>query len=173
MQGLPFRSDRRAVALLPLLLVVAPLLAGATAGPLAELEAMLPPDLRPLAIELRRQGFQLRLVVPPAAGVYGQFVPARRTLFLAPITLELGIARPTLLHEAVHAAQSCPGGLLTPIGWNLRLDPLIAQEIGGILTQRYPLRNHQLEREAFAMQGRSDAVGMIVEALRRRCRPRR
>lgn len=170
MQGQPSPLRRGAAALL---LGLASALAAAAAyarPPLASLEAMLPRDLRPLAIELSRLGFRLTLAVPPAAGVYGQFVPASRTLFLAPITLELGIARQTLLHEAVHAAQSCPGGTLTPIGWNLRLNPLIAQEISGILAQRYPLHNHLLEREAFAMQGQSDAVGRIVEALRRRCR---
>ena len=151
-----------------------PLGSRAAAAPAANasdtaLAKVLPLDLRPLAQELRRHGFQLQLAPPPATGAYGQFVPASRTLWLAPIAWELGIGRQTFLHEAVHAVQSCPGGPLTPIGWTLRLDPVVRQEIGGILTRSYHHGSRLLEQEAFALQGQPDAVARLLAALRARC----
>lgn len=83
-----------------------------------------PTDLQPLLAALRRHRF----------------------------SVQLGIARQTLLHEAAHAAQSCPDRVLRPIGWRLPLSPLI-------------------EREVSAVQGQADAVALIVRALDQRCRP--
>ena len=143
--------------------------AGGATPPDQRLLALLPPDLRPLAVELQRHGFRLRLAPPPVPGAYGQYVPASRTLWLAPIAFDLGIGRTTFLHEAVHAVQSCPGGTLTPIGWRLGLEPVVRQEIGGILSQRYHHDNRLLEQEAFALQGQADAVPRLRAALRSRC----
>jgi len=98
-------------------------------------------------------------------------VPASRTLWVAPIAFDLGIGPQTFLHEAVHAVQSCPGGQLTPIGWRLRLDPVVRQEIGGILTTSYHHGSRLLEQEAFALQGQDDAVARLRAALKARCRP--
>jgi hypothetical protein len=139
-------------------------------APAPSLLTLLPAELRPLARDLQRYGFQLRLAPPPAAGAYGQYVPASRSLWVAPIAFDLGIGRPTFLHEAVHAVQSCPGGRLTPIGWKLRLKPVVSQEIGGILTTRYHHGNRLLEQEAFGLQGQPDAVARISAALHARCR---
>lgn len=173
----PRSQARRPLGLLlSLALLMPPSAAPSAAAPARQaatpgLEAILPADLQQLARELRRHGFRLRLAPPPQAMAYGAYHPASRTLFLAPISLDLGIARQTLLHEAVHAVQSCPSGTLTPIGWQVRLDPLISREISGILLHGYLGGNRLLEREAFAMQGQGDAVPRILEALRRRCRP--
>jgi hypothetical protein len=105
------------------------------------------------------------------ARAYGQYVPASRTLWVAPIAFALGIGPQTFLHEAVHAVQSCPDGRLTPIGWRLRLDPVVRQEIGGILTTAYHHGSRLLEQEAFALQGQDDAVARLRIALKARCRP--
>jgi hypothetical protein len=105
------------------------------------------------------------------ARAYGQYVPASRTLWVAPIAFDLGIGPQTFLHEAVHAVQSCPDGRLTPIGWRLSLDPVVRQEIGGILTTRYHHGSRLLEQEAFALQGQDDAVARLRIALKARCRP--
>jgi hypothetical protein len=137
----------------------------------ADLPAGLPPELRSLARDLERHGFRLRWAPPPAARAYGQYVPASRTLWVAPIAFVLGIGPQTFLHEAVHAVQSCPGGQLTPIGWRLRLDPMVRQEIGGILTTSYHHGSRLLEQEAFALQGQDDAVARLRAALKARCRP--
>ena len=85
--------------------------------------------------------------------------------------MQLGIARQTLLHEAAHAAQSCPDGVLRPIGWRLPLSPLIEREISAITLNHYGSNTRLLEREAFALQGQADAVALIVRALDQRCRP--
>ena len=51
---------------------------------------------------------------------------------MAPLTIELGIARQTLLHEAANAAQSCPSGAMRPIAWRLPISPMIEREISSI-----------------------------------------
>ena len=158
------------------MLISAPFLPGngslraqASADP--QLSARLPPELRSLARDLERYGFRLRWAPPPAARAYGQYVPASRTLWVAPSAFDLGIGPQTFLHEAVHAVQSCPNGQLTPIGWRLRLDPVVRQEIGGILTTSYHHGSRLLEQEAFALQGQDDAVARLRAALKARCRP--
>ncbi len=130
----------------------------------------LPAELLPVAQELQRHGFTVRLAPPPIRGAYGLYQARSRTLWVAPIAFELGIGRQTFLHEAVHAAQSCPGGTLTPIGWRLVLSPVVEREIRGILSTRYHHGNRLLELEAFGMQGQADAPGRVVAALRQRCR---
>lgn len=129
----------------------------------------LPADLQPLVRELQRFGFRLQISAPPVRGAYGLFEAGTRRIWIAPISFELGIARQTFLHEAVHAVQSCPTGKVTPIGWRLPpMAPVVRQEIGGILTTRY--HHHRLaEQEAFYLQGQPDAVARLMEALRRRC----
>ncbi len=132
----------------------------------------LPADLQPLVRELQRYGFRLQISAPPVRGAYGLFEAGSRRIWIAPISFELGIARQTFLHEAVHAVQSCPTGQLTPIGWTLPVQPVVRQEIAGLLTTRY--HHHRVaEQEAFYLQGQPDAVPRLMQALRRRCGLRR
>jgi hypothetical protein len=130
----------------------------------------LPAELQPVVRELQRFGFRVRLEPPPVPGSYGLFQAGTRTLWVAPIAFELGIGPQTFLHEAVHAAQSCPSGTLTPIGWRITLSPVVDREISGILTTQYHHGNRLLEQEAFGMQGLDEAPSRLVEALRQRCR---
>ena len=106
------------------------------------------------------------------AGPTAPTVPASRTLWISPLSFELGIARQTFLHESVHAVQSCPSGKLQPIGWSLPLQPLLRNEISGILINGYPFTNHLLEQEAFALQGQPDATARLLRAMADRCRGR-
>jgi hypothetical protein len=129
----------------------------------------LPVDVQPLVKALQAHGFRVQVALPPRPGVYGQFEPRSRTLWVSPLSLELGIGRQTFLHEAVHAVQSCPAGVVSPIGWSLPLDPAVERGINVVLYHGYPT-NKAVEREAFALQGQSDAVPLLLEALRRRCR---
>ncbi len=129
----------------------------------------LPVDLLPLRAELIRQGFQVRLESPPQRGMYGEFDPKRRTIWIAPVTIPLEIVRPSFLHEAVHAAQSCPGGRMTLLGIKAAVAPVVDQEIRGILTTRYDHANRALEREAFLLQSQPNAVAVLIRALRSRC----
>ena len=129
----------------------------------------LPADLQPLVKALQARGFQVRIALPPVRQAYGLYQAKIRTLWLSPLTFELGIARQTFLHEAVHAVQSCPSGVLSPIGWRFQLPMVVDREISGILTTRYHHGNRALEQEAFGMQGQADAVPKLLEALKRRC----
>lgn len=140
-------------------------------SPLAPLPlSALPADLQPLVRGLAQHGFIVKLAVPPVRGVYGLYEARLRRIWVAPITFELGIARQTFLHEAVHAVQSCPSGVVAPLGWKLPLAPVVRQQIGGILTTAYH-GNKAAEQEAFALQGQPDAVPRLLTALRQRCAP--
>ena len=142
-----------------------------TGSALADSALALPSELEPLRIALERHGFRVLLQPPPRAGTYGLFESGSKRLWIAPVSFDLGIGRHTFLHEAAHAAQSCPAGKLTPIGWKLPLNPVVAQEIQGITTKQYHFNTWPLEREAFAVQGQPNAMALIIRALDQRCRP--
>lgn len=112
----------------------------------------------------------MRWEPPPKIGVYGLFEGRSRTLWVHPITFDLGISRQTLLHEAVHAAQSCPEGNLTRLGIPAPVSPLIAQEISSILFRNYHVKDRVLEQEAFSLQGQTAAPSILVKLLRQRCK---
>ncbi len=129
----------------------------------------LPVSLRPLVQSLQGHGFKVRLAPPPHQRSYGEFVLRTRTLWIAPLSFELGIGMQVFLHEATHAVQSCPHGVLTPVGWKLPLAPVVSQEISGILVNNYQHGNQVVEREAFALQGQADAIPRLLKALSQRC----
>ena len=129
----------------------------------------LPAELRPLAESLRQHGFRIRLAPPPSRGSYGEFVLSSRTLWIAPLSFELGIGKQVFLHEATHAVQSCPHGVLTPVGWKLPLAPVVSLEISGILVNNYHHGRQLVEQEAFALQGQADAIARLQRALATRC----
>lgn len=156
-------------ASLPLILTC--LILTSTGAALGDPALRLPAELEPLRIALERHGFRVLLQPPPRAGNYGLFESRTRRLWIAPVSFDLGIGRHTFLHEAAHAAQSCPAGKLTPIGWRLPLNPVVAQEIQGLTTQHYHFNTWPLEREAFAVQGQPNAMALIIRALDQRCRP--
>jgi hypothetical protein len=145
-------------ALLPMLVAVTALQA-------------LPPELKPLLRALERARYAVFLAPPPIPGAYGATDPKRRMIWVAPLSIDLGIARQVLIHEAVHAAQACPKGKLTPIGWGgLTLQTSVDREISGLLYRGYAHSKHDVEREAFAMQGQPQAMAQVIAALRQRCR---
>ncbi len=129
----------------------------------------LPADLNPLIQALQSKGFSVRIALPPVRGSYGLFQAKSKTLWISPLTIPLGIVRQTVLHEAVHAAQSCPSGRLTPLGWSAQLNPVVEREISGILLRSYHHGDRALEREAFMLQGQRDAVPKLVKAIQQRC----
>ena len=129
----------------------------------------LPADLQPLVQALQHKGFQVRIALPPVQGSYGLFQSGSRTLWVSPLTIPLGIARQTVLHEAVHAVQSCPSGRLTPVGWAVQVNPVVEREISAILLRSYHHGSRALEREAFFMQGQRQAVPQLIKALNQRC----
>ena len=131
----------------------------------------LPADLQPLLEALQERGFVVRIALPPVRGNYGLFQSKTRTLWVSPVTFPLGIARQTFLHEAVHAVQSCPSGQLTALGVRAPVTPVVEREINGILQRSYHHGNRVLEREAFTIQGRPNAIPLLIQALKKRCPP--
>ena len=145
------------------------LLLSALSAFVAQSKPALPAELQPLKRSLEQQGFQVKLAIPPVRGAYGVFRSSDKTIWIAPVTIPLGIVRQTFLHEAAHAVQSCPTGVLSPIGWDIQVEPAIEREITAILLSRYKHANRALEREAFFLQGRPDAVALLMAELKKRC----
>ena len=56
------------------------------------------------------------------------------------------------------------------IGIQRNLDPVVRNEIRGILTSRYGHGNRAIEQEAFLVQAQPDGASLLIDALRRRCR---
>lgn len=129
-----------------------------------------PNDLKPLIRLLQDAGYRFVFQNPPVSGAYGATNARQKTVWLAPISVDLGISRQTLIHEMVHAAQACPTGRYEPIGWKVTLPFAVDREIEGILFRKYPHKQFPVEREAFFMQGHPNAAALLSHALKTRCR---
>ena len=127
-------------------------------------------DLEQLQRSLLRHGFTIDVRQPPGRA-YGRFIPAERRLEISPHVHDLGITRTVLLHEAVHAAQSCPGGALSLIGVQRPVDPAVGSRIRYLLHNHYRPNAAPLEQEAFVIQSQPDAEQLIISALNQRCSP--
>jgi len=77
--------------------------------------------------------------------------------------------RQTLIHEAVHAVQACPYGLVSLLGVKTKLSPVVAQGIQALLYTSYSHGASPVEREAFEIQGREDAVQLLLRQFMKRC----
>ena len=119
---------------------------------------------------LNEKKFNIKFEIPPRKGVYGLFQSKSKTIWISPISFELGIGRQTILHEATHAVQSCPYGLLTPIGWKLSISPFIKNEVQAILLKSYNSSQYLIEEEAFSLQGQRNGVDLLLKALEQRCK---
>ena len=129
-----------------------------------------PADWLPLVKALQQAGYQVRFEKPPIQGAYGATNSRKKIIWVAPIAVELGIGRQTLIHEAVHGAQGCPTGKLQTIGWTTQMVNAIDREVAGILYRNYAHAKFDVEREAFAMQGNPKAFPLVIAALNERCR---
>ena len=126
-------------------------------------------DLNILRRSLIEAGYKVKIDKPPMQGAYGLVNIKNKTMWIAPITKEMGIFRTTFLHEAVRAAQACKTGELNTIGWKLDVDKAVKVSIESILYRKYPSNKFDIEREAFQMQGQPDAVKKIINALEQNC----
>ena len=131
---------------------------------------LLPPSLVHLHQALLDHGFRVVFRHPSPANAYGRFESKTKTLMISPLAFELGIGAQVFVHEAVHAAQSCPSGSLSPLGWTFPVSPVVEREISGVLYNAYRHHNKALEREAFMAQSQSDAPRLLIEAIETRCR---
>ena len=150
-----------------LVLAIAMLACGAAQSSIREKELDL--DLQELVRALRSIDYDIRFENTPIPGKYGLTDAKNKTIWVAPITIEMGIFRKTLIHEAVHAIQSCSSGKFMPIGWELSVSPVIEQSIKSNLYLNYPRRSHGIEKEAFLMQAQEKPIPRILETLKARC----
>ena len=125
-------------------------------------------DLTTLQQVLLRHGFRIEMRQPPGRA-YGRFIPSQKLLEISPLVRDLGITRPVLLHEAVHAAQSCPEGRLTPLKLQRQSSPVVESRIRYLLSHHYSQEHQLLEQEAFRLQSQPDAEALIIAALNQRC----
>ncbi len=144
-------------------------LSGFTKSKAAE-DLSLADDLSELKESLAKAGFKVKFEKPPMQGAYGLVNIKRKTIWVAPITHEMGIFRATFIHEAVHAAQTCRTGKLQPIGWKLDVDDAVQLAIESILYRKYTSEKYDIEREAFLMQGQPNAVTKINKELIDHCK---
>ena len=114
---------------------------------------------------LEQYGFDISLELPPVRGAYGSLNSRSKTISINPVVFELGIARPTLVHEAVHAAQSCAGGGKLHV-LNLQMGP---PPIARPYFFRYHGERRQLESEAYTVQVRPDGVDVAIALLHQHC----
>ena len=128
-------------------------------------------DLTALQQTLFRHGFRIEARQPPGEA-YGRFISSRKLLEISPLVRDLGITRPVLLHEAVHAAQSCPDGRLTLLALDRQSSPVVESRIRYLLNNHYSQEHQALEQEAFRLQSQPDAEALIIAALNRRCSDR-
>ena len=127
-------------------------------------------DLFDLKQSLIKAGFKVKFEKPPMQGAYGLINIKKKTIWIAPITHEMGIFRATFVHEAVHAAQTCRTGKLQPIGWTLEVDDAVKLAIESILYRKYTSEKFDIEREAFLMQGQPNAVSKLKKELADHCK---
>ena len=80
---------------------------------------------------------------------YGLYENSTKTIWISPITNKLGIYKNVLVHEAVHAAQSCPRGFLTKLNIPIKLNSSQEKIIKMKLVNHYNHENFLLEKEAF------------------------
>ena len=149
-------------------LAMAMLLCGAAQSSVREKD--LDQDLQELVRALRSIDYDVRFEKTPIPGKYGLTNAKKKTIWVAPITIEMGIFRKTLIHEAVHAVQSCKTGKFIPIGWELSVSPVIEQSIKSILYLNYPRKSHKIEKEAFIMQAQEKPIPIILETLNQECK---
>ena len=81
----------------------------------------LSPELKPLLRALERARYVVFVAPPPISGAYGITDPRRKLIWVSPLAIEMGLGRAVLIHEAVHAAQACPKGKLSKIGWPVQM----------------------------------------------------
>ena len=148
-------------------LAIALLVCGAAQSSIGEKK--LDQDLQDLVKALRSINYNVRFEKTPITGKYGLTDAKNKTIWVAPITIEMGIFRKTLIHEAVHAVQSCQSGKFMPIGWELSVSPVIEQSIKSNLYLNYPRKSHVIEKEAFLMQAQEKPIPMILETIKTRC----
>ena len=126
-------------------------------------------DLSNLIKLLNKKGFKIKNELPPIKEAYGLFENSTKTIWISPITNKLGIYKNVLVHEAVHAAQSCPRRFLTKLNIPIKLNSSQEKIIKMKLVNHYNHRNFLLEKEAFSIQTLPNSVEIVSKEINKRC----
>lgn len=116
---------------------------------------------------LEDYNFTVKIETPPVRSTYGLLEVKSRTIWIEPLVFELGIALPTLIHEATHGAQLCAGkneirALNLPFS-----PPNISRPF--FTHYNHGLRRH-LEAEAYAVQTHPDGYDLVLSLLDKYCK---
>ena len=123
------------------------------------------PEFNQLRQILENYGFEVRLELPPIQGAYGLLRHDSKTIWINPVVFDLGLAQPTLVHEAVHAAQSCAGEQnLQTLGLDIP-PPTMTKPF----FFRYHSHRRELEAEAYTIQVQPNRTELAIELLDRYC----
>jgi hypothetical protein len=124
-------------------------------------------EFNELKKRLEDYNFVVKIESPPIRSTYGLLEVKTRTIWIEPLVFDLGIALPTLIHEATHAAQLCSGkGEIRAL--NLPFSP---PNISRPFFTHYNhgLRRH-LEAEAYAVQTHPDGYNLVISLLDKHCK---
>ena len=123
-----------------------------------------------LQTALTNHDFTVKLEIPPYQNQYGirpygLLEGKTKTIWINPVVFDLGNARPTLIHEATHAAQLCKGkGEFDLL--NLELEP-------PKMTHPYFMRYHnyrrEIEAEAYTVQVQPNSLNLATKLLEKHC----
>ena len=115
-------------------------------------------------------GFIVKQEIPPKINnfglrPYGLMNSKTKTIWINPVVFELGNAQAVLIHEAVHAAQTCAGGGQVSL-LNLDLEP---PQFTRPYFMRYHSYRREIEAQAYTVQVQPDSLAIAIELLEQHC----
>ncbi len=139
------------------------------------------PNFIQLKNQLQDYGFRVSIAIPPDVQLpkqqtdfqrrrlrkpYGLLNAADKSIWINPIVFELGIDRPVLIHEAVHAAQYCKGnGSLQ----SLELDIKPIKQAQPFFKRYTDVHKQALEKEAYTVQTQTNSYELAIDLLEKHC----
>lgn len=133
---------------------------------IAQTLSMVPDDdMNRILVTLEQYDFDVSFSRPPQSKAYGLIRPKTKQIWIHPITYQLGIAKQTLIHEAVHAAQSCQSSdPVEPLGIDMPISPLARRHF-----LRYHSFRRHVEAEALTVQGLPNGTDYVIQLLKAHC----
>ena len=115
-------------------------------------------------------GFTVKQELPPPINnsgfrPYGLMNSKTKTIWINPVVFELGNAKAVLIHEAVHAAQTCAGGGEIAL---LNLD-LESPQYARPYFMRYHSYRREIEAQAYTVQVQPDSLAIAINLLEQYC----
>lgn len=118
---------------------------------------------------LEQYGFKVKIETPAVREAYGLFQSKTKTIWINPIVFDLEIAKPTLVHEAVHATQFCYGKTeVQALGLEIEPPPITR-----LYFMRYHSYTRQIEAEAYTIQVQPDSVDLVISLLNKYCQKKK